>query len=287
MPDELTVAHMWRDEKKPREYAFDGVFGPDASQEQVRGGWGVWVGWGWPWLAQGWGGSCGQPSGPNPSQRQARSRLHLGVCARNWRVRAVLASANQACLHQTATAPFEQPRLPVSPRPPPGPTPPRPSPTSRSPQVFEDTRHLVQSAVDGFNVCIWAYGQTGSGKTHTIYGSKPAPGLTPRGVGELFRILERASGRISASVTLYMLELYQARGAGGGGCGKQGRNEGTDGVGPGMDAALGGCGARPGLDGSLGGLLRITAGASLAGMRWSNCSPSPGPPPALSPARTP
>lgn len=26
-------------------------------------------------------------------------------------------------------------------------------------QVFEDTKHLVQSAVDGFNVCIFAYGQ--------------------------------------------------------------------------------------------------------------------------------
>lgn len=38
-------------------------------------------------------------------------------------------------------------------------------------QVFEDTRHLVQSAIDGYNVCIFAYGQTGSGKTFTIYGN--------------------------------------------------------------------------------------------------------------------
>jgi len=35
-------------------------------------------------------------------------------------------------------------------------------------QVFEDTKRLVQSALDGFNVCIFAYGQTGSGKTFTI-----------------------------------------------------------------------------------------------------------------------
>ena len=43
-------------------------------------------------------------------------------------------------------------------------------------QVFEDTKHLVQSAVDGYNVCIFAYGQTGSGKTFTIYGSDNNPG---------------------------------------------------------------------------------------------------------------
>ena len=49
-------------------------------------------------------------------------------------------------------------------------------------QVFEDTKHLVQSAVDGYNVCIFAYGQTGSGKTFTIYGTEDMPGLTPRGI---------------------------------------------------------------------------------------------------------
>ena len=58
-------------------------------------------------------------------------------------------------------------------------------------KVFADTKHLIQSAVDGYNVCIFAYGQTGSGKTFTIYGNDELPGLTPRGVGELFKILER------------------------------------------------------------------------------------------------
>lgn len=35
-------------------------------------------------------------------------------------------------------------------------------------QVFEDTQPLIQSVLDGFNVCIFAYGQTGSGKTYTM-----------------------------------------------------------------------------------------------------------------------
>ena len=59
---------------------------------------------------------------------------------------------------------------------------------------------LVQSAVDGFNVCIFAYGQTGSGKTFTIYGSDGNPGLTPRATEELFRILQRDSNKFCFSL---------------------------------------------------------------------------------------
>ncbi|GFH29557.1 uncharacterized protein HaLaN_28241 [Haematococcus lacustris] len=66
-----------------------------------------------------------------------------------------------------------------------------------------------QSAVDGYNVCIFAYGQTGSGKTFTIYGNEREPGLTPRGVSELFKIINRDSGKYTFSVTCFMLELYQ------------------------------------------------------------------------------
>lgn len=61
-------------------------------------------------------------------------------------------------------------------------------------------QYLVQSAVDGFNVCIFAYGQTGSGKTFTIYGSDSNPGLTPLATSELFKILKRDRNKFSFSL---------------------------------------------------------------------------------------
>ncbi|KAJ8512707.1 hypothetical protein OPV22_003141 [Ensete ventricosum] len=76
-------------------------------------------------------------------------------------------------------------------------------------EVFGDTKYLVQSAVDGYNVCIFAYGQTGSGKTFTIYGSESNPGLTPRATAELFRVIKHDSSKYSFSLKAYMVELYQ------------------------------------------------------------------------------
>ena len=80
-------------------------------------------------------------------------------------------------------------------------------PDSTQEEVFEDTRRLVQSAIDGFNVCIFAYGQTGSGKTFTIQGSEDLPGLTPRSIVELFDICKEMSN-YDIKLKCFMVELY-------------------------------------------------------------------------------
>jgi Microtubule binding len=159
VPDELTVTHLWKG--APREYSFDNVFSPEASQEQVM------------------------------------QRLQGTKCFGN----ASREGHMQGCTYDRQVVPSACCGL----------------------QVFEDTKHLVRSAVDGYNVCIFAYGQTGSGahpamqaklprlvaepkplhssivklplkcaivragKTHTMAGNPKAPGLAPRGIEELFR----------------------------------------------------------------------------------------------------
>ena len=47
-------------------------------------------------------------------------------------------------------------------------------------QVFQDTKPIITSCVDGYNVCIIAYGQTGAGKTYTMMGTLDRPGVNIR-----------------------------------------------------------------------------------------------------------
>ncbi|OAA54431.1 kinase-like protein KLPA [Cordyceps fumosorosea ARSEF 2679] len=50
-------------------------------------------------------------------------------------------------------------------------------PASQNEEIFGEISQLVQSALDGYNVCIFCYGQTGSGKTHTMSSDD---GMIPR-----------------------------------------------------------------------------------------------------------
>ena len=51
--------------------------------------------------------------------------------------------------------------------------------------VYSNVEDLVQSALDGYRVCIFSYGQTGSGKTHTMTGDSSDEGIIPRSVRQI------------------------------------------------------------------------------------------------------
>lgn len=59
-------------------------------------------------------------------------------------------------------------------------------PATPQEDVFSMVAPLIQSALDGYNVCIFAYGQTGSGKTYTMDGTDEHLGVIPRTVDLLF-----------------------------------------------------------------------------------------------------
>ncbi|KAI4115095.1 MAG: hypothetical protein LQ345_004243 [Seirophora villosa] len=57
------------------------------------------------------------------------------------------------------------------------------NPSSMNADIFGEISQLVQSALDGYNVCIFCYGQTGSGKTYTM---SAQDGMIPRAVNQIY-----------------------------------------------------------------------------------------------------
>jgi hypothetical protein len=81
------------------------------------------------------------------------------------------------------------------------------SPSASQEAVFKETRELVVSVLDGYNVSIFAYGQTGSGKTFTMEGTKNNRGVNYRTLETLFNdIGEREDCEFELSMS--MLEIY-------------------------------------------------------------------------------
>ncbi|CAH2048177.1 unnamed protein product [Thlaspi arvense] len=79
-------------------------------------------------------------------------------------------------------------------------------------EVFLDTRPLIRSILDGYNVCIFAYGQTGSGKTYTMSGpsisSKEDWGVNYRALNDLFHLTQIRQNTMVYEVGVQMVEIY-------------------------------------------------------------------------------
>lgn len=78
--------------------------------------------------------------------------------------------------------------------------------------VFVEISQLIQSALDGYKVCIFAYGQTGSGKTYTMLGSPDDPeerGVIPRSLEQIFKSSQALSSQgWTFQIQASMLEIY-------------------------------------------------------------------------------
>lgn len=83
-------------------------------------------------------------------------------------------------------------------------------PSATQENVFDDTRPIIMSCVDGYNVCIMAYGQTGSGKTFTMMGPSSNMGVNRRAVRELFALCSKTS-EIQYTIQVSLMEVYNEK----------------------------------------------------------------------------
>eukprot|EP00040_Diaphanoeca_grandis_P017646 m.92413 g.92413 ORF g.92413 m.92413 type:complete len:934 (-) comp26544_c0_seq1:144-2945(-) len=84
------------------------------------------------------------------------------------------------------------------------------SPEASQADVFEDAAGIIQSVIDGYNVCYLAYGQTGSGKTFTMMGPPDVPelaGVNRRAVNDLFNLCKERTDH-EFKIEINMVEIY-------------------------------------------------------------------------------
>jgi kinesin family member C1 len=76
--------------------------------------------------------------------------------------------------------------------------------------MYEKVSEFVQSALDGYNVCLFSYGQTGSGKTHTMQGvgSGNMRGIIPRAVQQVAEYKAKLEEQVMGFGMLYSFQFY-------------------------------------------------------------------------------
>lgn len=84
-------------------------------------------------------------------------------------------------------------------------------PSAGQDTVFSEVSEFVQSALDGYHVCLFSYGQTGSGKTHTMQGSGTGAmrGIIPRAVEQILsqaKVMQQQKWKFT--ITASFLEIY-------------------------------------------------------------------------------
>mmetsp|Transcript_12877 Transcript_12877/g.36204 ORF Transcript_12877/g.36204 Transcript_12877/m.36204 type:complete len:790 (+) Transcript_12877:511-2880(+) len=80
-------------------------------------------------------------------------------------------------------------------------------PEATQEDVYTHVKPLVQSVLDGYNICVLAYGQTGAGKTFTMEGTISSPGISGQAMSDLF-LLANERQTADFSVTISVFEVY-------------------------------------------------------------------------------
>ena len=71
--------------------------------------------------------------------------------------------------------------------------------------IYNEVQHLVQSFLDGHDVCIFSYGQTGSGKTYTMgtdsasLASEATQGIIPRALRQILKQVDTEQSHLKVS----------------------------------------------------------------------------------------
>lgn len=82
------------------------------------------------------------------------------------------------------------------------------APNSTQEEIFEETKNIITSCADGYNICLLAYGQTGSGKTFTMMGPEKNPGINVRAMKELFQVCGERTETMKYEMTVALVEIY-------------------------------------------------------------------------------
>ncbi|XP_029311596.1 kinesin-like protein KIF22 [Cottoperca gobio] len=80
-------------------------------------------------------------------------------------------------------------------------------------EVFRSVKPILPHLLSGQNASVFAYGPTGAGKTHTMMGSSDQPGVIPRAVREVFKLVKAKNedDRWDYSIGMSYLEIYNEK----------------------------------------------------------------------------
>ncbi|KAK9826954.1 hypothetical protein WJX74_001558 [Apatococcus lobatus] len=81
-------------------------------------------------------------------------------------------------------------------------------PSEGQEEVFNEARSLVDSVVEGYNVCMLFFGPTGSGKTYTMSGRPGDLGMAANALSHLFRVAKEVDSKQQVRLSASMLEIY-------------------------------------------------------------------------------